>query len=148
MNVLSEATTRFAYDLFQQFRQSKKENIFYSPLSVTAALAMTYLGSQGNTASEIQKVGVTFLYVNQLELVSLLTSVQMITHLAVSLGTGSRTSIPMTGLCASLYLDFLWGLGLTPTVAQPPDVRLKWNSSGRSDLKFMENVIKCILSNE
>lgn len=56
MSSLSEANTRFAYDLFQQFRQSEKENIFYSPFSITSALAMTYLGSGGHTASEIQKV--------------------------------------------------------------------------------------------
>ncbi|XP_059562288.1 serpin B3 [Myotis daubentonii] len=56
MNSLSEANTRFAYDLFQLFRKSTKENIFYSPLSITTALAMTYLGSRKRTASEIQKV--------------------------------------------------------------------------------------------
>ncbi|XP_019481935.1 PREDICTED: serpin B3-like, partial [Hipposideros armiger] len=56
MSSLSEANTRFAYDLFQQFRQSEKENIFYSPFSITSALAMTYLGSGGHTASEIQKL--------------------------------------------------------------------------------------------
>ncbi|XP_037012320.2 serpin B3 [Artibeus jamaicensis] len=56
MTSLSEANTRFAYDLFQQLRKSEKENIFYSPLSVSAAIAMTYLGAQENTASEIQKV--------------------------------------------------------------------------------------------
>lgn len=55
MNSLSEANTRFAYDLFQLFRKSTKENIFYSPFSITSALAMTYLGSQKHTASEIQK---------------------------------------------------------------------------------------------
>ncbi|KAM5219424.1 serpin B3-like isoform 2-T4 [Hipposideros larvatus] len=56
MSSLSEANTRFAYDLFQQFRHSEKENIFYSPFSITSALAMTYLGSGGHTASEMQKV--------------------------------------------------------------------------------------------
>ncbi|KAM5219431.1 serpin B3-like isoform 1-T2 [Hipposideros larvatus] len=56
MSSLSEANTRFAYDLFQQFRYSEKENVFYSPFSVMSALAMTYLGSRGHTASEIQKV--------------------------------------------------------------------------------------------
>nr|ACC62103.1 SCCA2/SCCA1 fusion protein isoform 1 (predicted) [Rhinolophus ferrumequinum] len=56
MSSLSEANTRFAYDLFQQFRKSEKENIFYSPLSITSALAMTYLGSRGQTASTMQKV--------------------------------------------------------------------------------------------
>uniref|UniRef100_A0A8C6ATW2 Serpin B3-like n=1 Tax=Monodon monoceros TaxID=40151 RepID=A0A8C6ATW2_MONMO len=48
--------THFAVDLFQQIRQSKKENIFYSPLSIMSAFAMTSLGARGHTASEIQKV--------------------------------------------------------------------------------------------
>ncbi|XP_057556432.1 serpin B3-like [Hippopotamus amphibius kiboko] len=53
---LGEAITHFAVDLFQQIRQSKEENIFYSPFSITSALAMTSLGAQGQTASEIEKV--------------------------------------------------------------------------------------------
>ncbi|KAF6089318.1 serpin family B member 13 [Phyllostomus discolor] len=56
MTSLSEANTRFALDLFQQLSKSEKGNIFCSPLSISAAIAMTYLGAQGNTASEIQKV--------------------------------------------------------------------------------------------
>ncbi|XP_014699271.3 serpin B3-like isoform X1 [Equus asinus] len=56
MNSLSEANTHFALDLFQQFKKSKKDNIFYSPLSITSALAMTYLGAQGNTALQMGKV--------------------------------------------------------------------------------------------
>ncbi|XP_030148092.1 serpin B3 isoform X1 [Lynx canadensis] len=57
MDSLSEANTHFALDLFQQFKLSKKnDNIFYSPLSITSALAMTYLGARENTALEIGKV--------------------------------------------------------------------------------------------
>uniref|UniRef100_A0A8C4KVI5 Serpin domain-containing protein n=1 Tax=Equus asinus asinus TaxID=83772 RepID=A0A8C4KVI5_EQUAS len=56
MNSLSEANTHFALDLFQQFKKSKKDNIFYSPLSITSALAMTYSGAQGNTALQIGQV--------------------------------------------------------------------------------------------
>uniref|UniRef100_A0A8W4FG61 Serpin domain-containing protein n=1 Tax=Sus scrofa TaxID=9823 RepID=A0A8W4FG61_PIG len=48
--------TKFAVDLFQQIRRSEGGNIFYSPLSIMSALAMTYLGSRGHTASEIRKV--------------------------------------------------------------------------------------------
>ncbi|KAM5304046.1 serpin B3 [Glossophaga mutica] len=55
MKSLSEANTRFTCGLFQELRKSEKENIFYSPLSISAAIAMTYLGAQDNTASEIQK---------------------------------------------------------------------------------------------
>ncbi|XP_022439970.1 serpin B3-like [Delphinapterus leucas] len=56
MSSLGEGITHFAVDLFQQIRQSKKENIFYSPLSIMSAFAMTSLGARGHTASEIQKV--------------------------------------------------------------------------------------------
>ncbi|XP_057554437.1 serpin B4-like isoform X2 [Hippopotamus amphibius kiboko] len=56
MSSLSEANTHFAIDLFQQIRQLKQENIFYSPFSITSALAMTSLGARGQTASEIEKV--------------------------------------------------------------------------------------------
>nr|XP_008507435.1 PREDICTED: LOW QUALITY PROTEIN: serpin B4-like [Equus przewalskii] len=56
MNSLSEANTHFALDLFQQFKKSEKGNIFYSPLSITSALAMTYLGAQGNAALQMGKV--------------------------------------------------------------------------------------------
>uniref|UniRef100_A0A452T5Y3 Serpin B4-like n=1 Tax=Ursus maritimus TaxID=29073 RepID=A0A452T5Y3_URSMA len=56
MNSLSAANTRFAFDLFQQFKTSKKDdNIFYSPLSISSALAMTYLGAKENTALEMEK---------------------------------------------------------------------------------------------
>lgn len=56
MSSLGEGIIHFAVDLFQQIRQLEKENIFYSPLSIMSALAMTSLGARGDTASEIQKV--------------------------------------------------------------------------------------------
>ncbi|XP_068849741.1 serpin B3-like [Capricornis sumatraensis] len=56
MSSLGEAIIHLAIELFHQIRQSKKENIFYSPFSVSSALAMTYLGARENTASEMEKV--------------------------------------------------------------------------------------------
>ncbi|XP_032278480.1 serpin B4-like [Phoca vitulina] len=57
MNSLSAGNTHFAFDLFQQLKRSKKDdNIFYSPLSISSALAMTYLGAKENTAFEIGEV--------------------------------------------------------------------------------------------
>uniref|UniRef100_A0A8C0D831 Serpin domain-containing protein n=1 Tax=Balaenoptera musculus TaxID=9771 RepID=A0A8C0D831_BALMU len=53
---LGEAINHFAVNLFQQIRQSEEENIFFSPLSIMSALAMTSLGAREYTASEIQKV--------------------------------------------------------------------------------------------
>uniref|UniRef100_A0A8C3WSH7 Serpin domain-containing protein n=1 Tax=Catagonus wagneri TaxID=51154 RepID=A0A8C3WSH7_9CETA len=70
MNSLSESIIGFAVDLFQQIRRSKEGNIFYSPLSIMSALAMTYLGSRGYTASEIRKVGGSFLSFEHFALVS------------------------------------------------------------------------------
>lgn len=70
MNSLSAANTQFALDLFQQFKASKRDdNIFYSPLSISSALAMTFLGAEENTAFEMEKVGVCFLYTDQLRLI-------------------------------------------------------------------------------
>ncbi|KAB0340128.1 hypothetical protein E2I00_010250, partial [Balaenoptera physalus] len=56
MSSLSEGINHFAVDLFQQIRQSGRENIFFCPLSIMSALAMTSLGARENTASQIQKV--------------------------------------------------------------------------------------------
>nr|XP_012300400.1 serpin B3 isoform X3 [Aotus nancymaae] len=56
MKSLSEANTQFLFDLFQQFRKSKENNIFYSPISITSALGMVLLGAKGNTAQQINKV--------------------------------------------------------------------------------------------
>uniref|UniRef100_A0A4W2GCS9 Serpin B4-like n=1 Tax=Bos indicus x Bos taurus TaxID=30522 RepID=A0A4W2GCS9_BOBOX len=56
MSSLSEAIIHLAIDLFHQIRKSEKENIFLSPLSISSALAMTYLGARENTASQMQKV--------------------------------------------------------------------------------------------
>uniref|UniRef100_H2NWI1 Serpin domain-containing protein n=1 Tax=Pongo abelii TaxID=9601 RepID=H2NWI1_PONAB len=56
MNSLSEANTKFMFDLFQQFRKSKENNIFYSPISIASALGMVLLGAKNNTAQQINKV--------------------------------------------------------------------------------------------
>ncbi|KAM6168001.1 serpin B3-like [Erethizon dorsatum] len=55
MSSLSEATIKFTLDLFQKLRKSE-DNVFYSPVSIAAALAMVYLGAKGGTAEEIEKV--------------------------------------------------------------------------------------------
>ena len=42
----------FALDLYGQLR-AKKGNLFFSPYSISTALAMTYAGARGNTAAEM-----------------------------------------------------------------------------------------------
>ena len=45
---------RFAFDLFQTFQG--KGNLFFSPYSISTALAMTYAGARGETAEQIADV--------------------------------------------------------------------------------------------
>lgn len=51
------ANTSFALNLFSKIKETNKtNNIFYSPLSISSALAMVYLGAAGNTATQMSKV--------------------------------------------------------------------------------------------
>lgn len=45
--------TRFALDLYQQLTE-RDGNLFFSPYSISVALAMTYAGARGETASEMR----------------------------------------------------------------------------------------------
>ncbi|KAM3929060.1 leukocyte elastase inhibitor-like [Leptodactylus fuscus] len=57
MEALSSACTNFSIDLFKKLCQNNPNgNIFYSPLSISAALAMIYLGTKGKTAEQVSKV--------------------------------------------------------------------------------------------
>ena len=57
VETLSDANSQFAIDLYHQLSASApRGNIFYSPLSVSAALAMTYLGARAKTADEMATV--------------------------------------------------------------------------------------------
>lgn len=50
LETLVAANNEFGFDLFAQLRQQDKDkNVFYSPLSVASALAMTYNGAAGDT---------------------------------------------------------------------------------------------------
>ncbi len=50
------ANNRFAFDLYSQLNKEEDGNIFYSPYSISSALAMTYEGAEGQTADEMQSV--------------------------------------------------------------------------------------------
>lgn len=53
---VANANNQFAFDLYSQLDKSESGNIFYSPYSISAALAMTYEGAKGQTASEMKSV--------------------------------------------------------------------------------------------
>ena len=55
VNPLITASNAFAFDLYKQLSE-KPGNIFFSPYSIDAALAMTYEGARGLTADEMENV--------------------------------------------------------------------------------------------
>ncbi|MDD2680706.1 MAG: serpin family protein [Patescibacteria group bacterium] len=50
-----EANNKFAFDLYSKYK-TEEGNIFFSPYSISTALAMTYEGARGQTAEEMQSV--------------------------------------------------------------------------------------------
>ncbi|XP_059364536.1 leukocyte elastase inhibitor-like [Carassius carassius] len=57
MECLSEANTQFSLNLFKNIsEENPSKNVFYSPISISFALAMVSLGAKGNTAAQIFKV--------------------------------------------------------------------------------------------
>jgi serine protease inhibitor len=56
MNTVIDANNQFAFDLYSELSKSEKGNLFYSPYSISAALAMTYEGASGKTADEMKSV--------------------------------------------------------------------------------------------
>ena len=50
---LVQGNSAFALDLYQPLKAQNDGNIFYSPYSLSLALAMAYAGAQGDTAAEI-----------------------------------------------------------------------------------------------
>lgn len=61
MESLSNTNGRFALDLFRRLNETNPSgNIFFSPLSISAALAMVLLGSRGNTEAQVVKVSSNF----------------------------------------------------------------------------------------
>ena len=51
-----DANNQFAFELYSKLNENEKGNIFFSPYSISTALAMTYEGTKGQTAEEMQKV--------------------------------------------------------------------------------------------
>lgn len=52
------ASNQFAFDLYSKIQKTENEdqNIFFSPFSISSALAITYEGAKGQTADEIKSV--------------------------------------------------------------------------------------------
>ena len=55
VNAVINANNQFAFDLYSEYK-TEEGNIFFSPYSISTALAMTYEGAKGKTAEEMQAV--------------------------------------------------------------------------------------------
>jgi serpin B len=53
---VANANNKFALEFYSQLGKSETGNMFYSPYSISSALAMTYEGAKGQTATEISSV--------------------------------------------------------------------------------------------
>jgi len=57
VNQVVEGGNKLAVDLYKKLTQENKgKNIFFSPVSISTALAMTYAGAKGETAKEMAEV--------------------------------------------------------------------------------------------
>lgn len=60
------ANNNFALHLFKKIKEDNKtNNIFYSPLSISSALAMVSLGAAGNTATQMSEVRTEIIIINE-----------------------------------------------------------------------------------
>jgi serpin B len=56
VNDLAKTNNQFAIDLYSEINKNSNKNIFFSPWSISTAMAMAYEGARGETANEIQSV--------------------------------------------------------------------------------------------
>ncbi|XP_039318544.1 serpin B6 isoform X1 [Saimiri boliviensis] len=56
MDLLAEANGTFALNLLKTLGEGNSKNVFFSPMSMASALAMVYMGAQGNTAAQMAQV--------------------------------------------------------------------------------------------
>ncbi len=56
VEAVAEGNTAFAIELYAQLTKAKNDNLFFSPYSISTALAMTYIGAKGKTATQMAQV--------------------------------------------------------------------------------------------
>jgi serine protease inhibitor len=56
VQTVADGNNAFATDLYAQLASNDSDNLFFSPYSITTALAMTYNGARGDTATQMAQV--------------------------------------------------------------------------------------------
>lgn len=97
---LAAASNAFGFDLFQQLqRQAENQNVFFSPLSVSVALAMTYNGAAGETknamarALKLEGAGLDELNLASADLLNALKSADPKIELAIANSLWAREGV-------------------------------------------------------
>eukprot|EP00071_Canis_lupus_P036629 XP_022270186.1 serpin B6 [Canis lupus familiaris] len=55
MDTLSEANGTFAISLLKKLGEDGSKNVFFSPMSISSALSMVFMGAKGNTAAQMSQ---------------------------------------------------------------------------------------------
>ena len=111
---LSSANIGFALDLYQTLQDERRgTNLFFSPLSISTAMAMTQLGARGDTATQIADV---FRF-NQIDQDQLHGTFKELNNLLYQTNSGYNF-IPPTGYMANTsFSHFL--KKVLPTMEEP-----------------------------
>src|SRR6185295_18566814 len=56
VKAVAKGGNEFATDLYARLRSDKSSNLFFSPFSISTALAMTYAGAEGPTEAQMAEV--------------------------------------------------------------------------------------------
>ncbi len=56
ISTVSNGNSTFAFELYTQLKANNSGNLFFSPYSLSIALAMTYAGAKGETATQMAKI--------------------------------------------------------------------------------------------
>jgi serpin B len=100
LEALVDSNNEFAFDLYKQLISTEEGNLFYSPYSISLALAMTYAGANGQTEEQMKEVLHFMLQNNELH--------AAFNKLAIELNSRNQVSQSSTGFKLNV-INAIWG---------------------------------------